>query len=91
MRNYQVVILNTAKKDLKRLDQSVQIEIWHQHLKKIEAHPFEYPILTGRFREYRKYVFTYNGISYRIIFSISPTEIFIYIVLIGTRENLYKE
>lgn len=89
---YSIQLSTSAKKDLKRLPAQVQDEIRHIHSHKIKDAPYQNGIkLTGGLKQYWKYVFRYKGASYRIAYEIKREVLLIVIILIGARENFYKQ
>lgn len=70
----------------------MQDEIEIIHAPKIAENPYSQGSrLKGNFSGFWKYVFRCNGIAYRVAYEIKSTELIIAVIMIGTRENFYKE
>ena len=88
---YQIIFTPSARKDLKKLSSGVQDYIENICLRQLGDSPHKYGTsLHGVFREYWKYTFTYAGVHYRIVYQISSTDLFIFLIKISARENFYK-
>ncbi|HCE86717.1 MAG: Cytotoxic translational repressor of toxin-antitoxin stability system [Parcubacteria group bacterium GW2011_GWC2_44_17] len=87
---YFIKLSSSAKKDLKKLPQQVQDEIKFVHSRRIQD--CHYGIkLKGELKRYCKYAFQHQGVAYRIAYEIKKDILLIVIIIIGTRENFYKE
>lgn len=89
---FLVQFTNPCKKDFKKLPAGHQGLIEEIHLPQIQNDPYEAgERLKGIFRMYWKYKFVFKSVDYRIIYQIQKNQLIIVLVLIGTRENLYKK
>ncbi len=87
---YSIKLSTSAKKDLRKLPSRVQEEIKYIHTQRIQDG--QYGIrLKGELKRYWKYAFQYKGVAYRIAYEIKQDVLLIIIIIIGTRENFYKE
>jgi len=88
---YQVHTLKAVRKDLKKLSKEAANKIVNFGLPKISENPYAGLLLSGKFRNYWKYVFRYKGMSYRIIYQISKNKNAVLIIAIGPREKFYEK
>jgi mRNA-degrading endonuclease RelE of RelBE toxin-antitoxin system len=89
---YQIIFTSGARKDLKKIPEGAQDYLENICLPQLMNNPYQYgTTLHGIFKEYWKYTFTYKGVHYRIVYQVSRTGLFIFLIKIGTRENFYKE
>ena len=89
---YYIKFGTPAKKDLKRLSRAAQNEIEKIHLPRLQIDARKQgDRLKGEFRAYWKCAFTVGGIAYRIAYEIKEEELLVSVIMIGTRENFYKE
>ncbi|MEA3463568.1 MAG: type II toxin-antitoxin system RelE/ParE family toxin [Patescibacteria group bacterium] len=87
---YQVHALKAARKDIKKLSRGAANKIVNIGLLKISENPYTGLLLSGKFKNYWKYVFRYKGVSYRIVYQISKNENVILVIAIGPREKFYE-
>jgi len=78
-----------VKKDLKKIDKSVQLEIKDFHIPKILNDPYIADELTGDLAGIRSYHFKKDRVQYRISYIIDETQEIVYILMIGKRESFY--
>ena len=78
-----------VKKDLKKIDKSVQLEIKDFHIPKILNDPYIGDELTGDLTGIRSYHFKKDRVQYRISYIIDETKEIINILMIGKRESFY--
>lgn len=76
--------------DIKKLGRKTILTIKHE-IEKIAQSPYDGQFLHGEFRKFRKWKIKYKNISYRIFYQIYSKDKKVYLVMIGTRENIYKE
>src|SRR3989338_9121590 len=88
---YSIIYRSAVKKDLKKLDRSVLLCLQTKHLPKLSADPYAGERLHGEYRSYYKYSFTEGGIHYRIVYELKKEVLVIIVMLVGFRENFYKE
>ncbi|PKM79581.1 MAG: plasmid stabilization protein [Firmicutes bacterium HGW-Firmicutes-14] len=87
---FTVIIPNSVKKDIKKLDKPVISKIL-ELLENLGQNPFQGSPLTGHFSNLLKLELKHKGINYRIAYQINEDKIEIYILHVGTRENFYDE
>lgn len=87
---FTVIIPNSVKKDIKKLDKPVISKILDL-LENLGQDPFQGTPLTGYFSNLLKLELLYKGTHYRIAYRINEEKIEIYILHVGTRENFYDE
>ncbi len=87
---YEVVILNSAARQLKKLDKPIRTKIC-EVLEKIAKDPFMGDMLKGNLSTIYSYHLKVTGVEYRIAYQIKEQEIVVVIMQIGTRENFYNE
>lgn len=87
---YEVVILNSAAKQLRNLDKSVKNRIIAA-LKQIAENPWSGERLKGDLAAVYSYHLKVAGVEYRIAYQIEEQEIVVVVIQIGTRENFYEE
>lgn len=83
--------VNPVKQDIKKLHPKVIQLIQEDHFKLIKEDPYKAKNLSGQFSILKSYHFKYFGVDYRIIYQIFEDEKIIRVLMIGTRENLYKK
>lgn len=87
---YQVHALKAVRKDLKKLSKKAADKIVSFGLPQISKNPYAGLLLSGKFRNYWKYVFRYKGVSYRIVYQVSKNEKVVLVIAIGPREKFYE-
>jgi len=87
---YTVIVPNSVKKDIKKLDKPVISKILDL-LENLGQDPFRGTPLTGYFSNLLKLELLHKGIQYRIAYQVNEKRIEIYILHVGTRENFYDE
>jgi len=87
---YEVVILNSAAKQLRKLGKPVKNKIIVA-LERIAQNPFMGERLKGDLLELYSYHLKVTGVEYRIAYQIKEQEIVVVVMQIGTRENFYDE
>lgn len=88
---YTIKAVNPIKKDIKKLHPKVVKLIQDHYLAVIKKDPYQPENLSGKFSNLKSYHFKYIGIDYRIIYQIFENEKIVRLLMIGTRENLYKK
>lgn len=89
---FQVDFSKPAKKDLKKLPFLVQNNIEQVYVPRLKLDPYACgQKLHGRFRECWKYKFNHQGVEYRIVYEIKKANFLVILIIIGIRENFYKE
>ena len=78
-----------VKKDIKKLDKTVQTAIKNIHISAILSNPFQYNRLKGNLSGIYSYHFRQFN-EYRICYIINEQEQVVYILMIAKRENFYK-
>ncbi|MCZ2846296.1 MAG: type II toxin-antitoxin system RelE/ParE family toxin [Candidatus Bathyarchaeota archaeon] len=87
---YTVIIPNSVKKDLKKLNRPTINKIINL-LESLSENPFQGISLAGDFSNLLKLEFRQQGIHYRIVYHIVKEKVEVYVLHIGTRENFYAE
>jgi len=87
---YEIQAVGSVRKDLKRLERSLQEEIRSKHFPKIKDDPAQGSSLVGEFRGLRSYHFSYRGTDYRIVYEVFEEEEVMLILMLGKREGLYQ-
>jgi len=87
---YRIEFTKRAHKDLKSLSKQVIVDLG-AHVKILSGNPFKGERLKGALRDYWKYQFTSGGVSYRIAYQIFEKNLLILVVMLGSRENFYKQ
>ncbi len=87
---FSIAYGSAVKKDLKKLDREVLISV-EDAFQKLSKDPHVGEKLHGGFSEYFSYHFKVKKIEYRIIYEIEDQELFVYIVMVGSRENVYNK
>lgn len=86
---YEIIIPNSVKRDIKKLDKPVQRETLNL-LKSIAENPYQGEGLTGNYYNLFKLRYFSSGVHLRIIYRIMEQEMQVLVLLVGTRENIYK-
>lgn len=87
---YELVVLNSAAKQLSKFDKPVRKKIIGV-LGEIAENPFIGERLKGGLATLYSYHLKATGIEYRIAYQIKEQEVVVIIMQIGTRENFYEE
>ncbi len=87
---FTVIIPNSVKKDLKKLDKPLLKKILNL-LQSISDNPYQGISLTGDFSDHVKIEFHQQGVQYRVAYRIVKEKIQVYVLHVGTRENFYAE
>jgi len=87
---YDLVVLNSAARQLKKFDKLVRTKIISS-LEKIAENPFIGEMLRGDLATIYSYHLTISGTEYRVAYQIREREIVVVVLQIGTRENFYEE
>lgn len=87
---YSIQLIRVVEKDIKKLDAQVRKKI-RDCFFQIASDPFVGKKLSGNLSSLWSYHFKHGKVEYRIIYEIFQEEIVVRVVLVGTRENIYKE
>lgn len=87
---YKIIIPNSVKRDLKKLDKDVARGIIQQ-LENLAQNPMLGTTLSGNLSNLRKLNVRRQNTEYRIVYKIVREHIEIHVIHIGTRENFYDE
>jgi len=87
---YRIIIPNSVKKDFKKLDKPLQRETLNL-LKSLAENPHQGEGLTGNYHNLFKLSYFCSGVHLRIIYRTMEQEMQMLVLLVGTRENIYKE
>jgi mRNA interferase RelE/StbE len=87
---YELVVLNSATRELKKFDKPVRTKILSA-LDKIAENPFIGDLLKGDLSTIYSYHLKVSSVEYRIAYQVREEEIFVVVLQVGTRENFYEE
>ena len=87
---YQIRILKAVRKDLRKLSKQSATKIVNLCFAQLSKNPHLGIPLSGNLKGYWKYVFRFQGVSYRIIYQIFKKERIILIIAVGPREKFYE-
>jgi len=79
-----------VKKDLRKIDKSVQSEIKDFHIPEILNNPYIADELKGDLVGIRSYHFKKDKVQYRISYIIDEAQRVVHILMIGKRESFYE-
>jgi len=91
MPQFRLEAHKAVKKDLKKITPTATQEIVNKIFTKIANNPFIGIPLTGPLKNYSKFVFSFEGVSYRIIYQIYSEQKTIFIIAVGPREKFYEK
>lgn len=86
---YKIFYISPVKKDLKALSQQVRKLVDEQFLI-LSNNPFIGKLLKAGFKNYLSHSFSYQSVEYRIIYQLFNDKLMILIIMIWSRENIYK-
>ena len=87
---YEIRAPSSVRKDLKRLERSLQEEIRSQHFPKITEDPAcGYPLI-GEFQGLRSHHFSYHGTDYRVVYEVFEEQGAVLVLMLGKREGFYQ-
>ena len=87
---YEIIILNSAAKELRKYDKPVRNKIINA-MDKLAENPYIGDRLKGDLATIYSYHLKVSGVEYRIAYQIKEQEIVVIVMQIGTRENFYSE
>lgn len=87
---YEVVVLNSASRQLKKFDKPIRVKLINE-LEKIAENPYIGELLKGDLATIYSYHLKITGTEYRVAYQIKEKEIVVVIMQIGTRENFYEK
>lgn len=87
---YKIELTKKAHRDIKKLGKQAITKI-DACFEILEHSPHKGEKLKGVLKDYWKYKFSVTGISYRIVYQIFKKQLIVLIVMIGNRENFYKQ
>lgn len=87
---YQLHTLKSVHRDLKKLSKQASARIVNFCLPKLSRNPYSGIQLSGNLNGYFKYVFKFQGVSYRIVYQISEKDKIILVIAIGPRGEFYE-
>jgi len=88
---YKVKYHKLIKKDIKNFSNELKEIIRKKHIQTILKAPYNNPNLKGLMKDFKKYIFTFKRVSYRIIYKIEGDEKLIKIYIIDKREEVYEK
>lgn len=87
---YELVVLNSASRQLKKFDKLIRVKLINE-LEKIAENPYIGELLKGDLATIYSYHLKITGAEYRIAYQIKEQKIVVVIMQIGTRENFYEK
>ena len=90
MYEYELIIPNSVKKDIRKLPRQLQKKVANEYLISIKSDPHQGEFLRGKFRGLRKYSLSFKGAEYRIVYKISEATKSVILIMVGSRENFYE-
>jgi len=87
---YELIILNSAVRQLRKFDKPIMIKLL-QALDKIAENPFIGEQLKGHLTSIYSYHVNEKGVEYRIAYQINSKDIVVIVMQIGSRENFYED
>ncbi len=87
---YEIYFGTAVRKDLKNLSKNIQNKVEEIFIL-LSKNPLIGDSLKGEFLGFFSYHFKTQNTEYRIIYDIKDKELIVLIVLVGTRENIYKQ
>ncbi len=87
---YEIYFGNAVKKDIKNLPKNIQRKVDEVFLL-LSHNPKVGEGLAGEFLGFYSYHFKNQKTEYRIIYSIKDEILTVFIIIVGTRENIYKQ
>jgi len=89
---YNFFVINSCKKDFKKLSCEAQLFIRHSIFPILLKNPLAGEKLKGReFKSLYKFGIRFKAVDYRIIYQIKNNELIIIFIMIASRENFYKK
>lgn len=87
---YKIVYTNPVEKDIKSLSVEIRDVILNKYFPLLSKNPFCGKFLKGEFNKYLSYSFIYKSVEYRIIYQVFKDKLLILVVMVSSRENIYK-
>ena len=89
---YSFIVINSCKKDFKKLSRDAQKFIRHSCFPIILKNPFAGKKLKGKeFQSTLKFSVKFKSVDYRIVYKLENKKLIIIFMMIATRENFYKK
>lgn len=82
---YEIIFRNPAKRFLKKIDKNSQKKVLEK-IQKLKNNPRIGKPLTGNLKGFWRL----RQDNYRIVYRIKDQELIVYVMNIGSRENIYK-
>ena len=79
-----------VKRDLRKIDKSVESEVKDLHIPRILYDPYLADDLTGDLAGIRSYHFKKGKVEYRISYIVDKEQKLVHILMIGKRESFYE-
>lgn len=86
---YKLELLKQVRKDFKKIPSQAKEQAF-KCFDSLLSNPRLGIPLAGEFKKLFKIKFTCQGISYRIVYKLYPERKIILIIIVGPRENIYK-
>ena len=88
---YDIIYYSQVKKDLKKLDKKLLLEIKEKHIHLLATNPYIGEKLKGKLSGAYSYHFKHAKVEYRIAYIIEEQIHIVQIYKIGKRENFYRD
>jgi len=88
---YHIQFNTPAEKYLKKLKDKVLKNKFKETIHKISQNPYEGKPKTGDLAGIYSWDMYHSGVNYEIAYEVYKNDIIVFIYLISTRENFYKE
>ncbi|NCF75330.1 MAG: type II toxin-antitoxin system RelE/ParE family toxin [Xanthomonadaceae bacterium] len=89
---YDFVVINSCRKDFKKLNRETQKFIRHFCFSKILQNPYIGKKLKGKeFQKILKFGIAFKTTDYRIVYKIEKEKLIIIFIMVASRENFYKK
>ncbi len=89
---YDFFVINSCKKDFKRLSREAQLFIRRSIFPILLKNPFVGEKLKGNeLKSLYKFGIRFKAADYRIIYKVKNNELIIIFIMIASRENFYKK
>ncbi|MBI4722269.1 MAG: type II toxin-antitoxin system RelE/ParE family toxin [Candidatus Stahlbacteria bacterium] len=87
---YKIALHPRADKEIEKLDKKLRQIMRDRYFAEIAESPYTVgKRLMGNLKDFYSYRFSYQGVNYRIIYEILKEKLVV-ILMVSTRENLYK-
>jgi addiction module RelE/StbE family toxin len=88
---YRIEISSAARKDIKRLSKTAQLELRDTHFPQIVENPYAAEPLLYDLRGLWAYHFAVRTTQYRIVYEIDTKNQVVLLVMVASREKFYEK